>query len=91
MEDLNVICAVCCAQSLQSCPTLCDPLEHTLSGSSVLCVSQARILEWVAMPSSGDLANLEIEPTFPTSLYCRWVLYLLNRWGSPNHSLDIYY
>ena len=79
MEDLNVICAVCCAQSFQSSPTLCDPLEHTLSGSSVLYISQARMLEWVAMPSSGDLAKLEIEPMFPTSPYCRWVLYLLNQ------------
>ena len=36
----------------QSCPTLCDSLDCSLPGSSVLGVFQARILEWVAMPSS---------------------------------------
>ena len=36
----------------QSCPTLCDPMEHSLPGSSVHVILQARILEWVAMPSS---------------------------------------
>ena len=40
------------AKSLQLCPTLCDPLDCNLPGSSVLGILQARILEWVAMPSS---------------------------------------
>ena len=35
-----------------SCPTLCDPMECSPSGSSVHEILQARILEWVAMPSS---------------------------------------
>ena len=40
------------AKSLQSCPTLCDPMDCILPGSSVHGVLQARILEWVAMLSS---------------------------------------
>ena len=36
----------------QSCPTLCDLMGHSLPGSSVRGILQARILEWVAMPSS---------------------------------------
>ena len=40
------------AKSLQSCPTLCHPIYHTLPGSSVHEILQARILEGVAMPSS---------------------------------------
>ena len=40
------------AKSLQSCPTLCNPTEYRLSGSSVHGFPQARILEWVAMSSS---------------------------------------
>ena len=36
----------------QSCPTLCDPMDYSSSGSSVHGILQARILEWVAMPSS---------------------------------------
>ena len=41
-----------CAKALQSCPTLCDPMDCSLPGSSVHGILQARILEWVAMPSS---------------------------------------
>ena len=33
-------------------PTLCDPMDYSLPGSSVHGILQARILEWVAMPSS---------------------------------------
>ena len=36
----------------QSCSTLCDPMDRRPPGSSVQGVFQARILEWVAMPSS---------------------------------------
>ena len=36
----------------QSCPTLCDPMDCGPPGASVLGILQARILEWVAMPSS---------------------------------------
>ena len=35
----------------QSCPTVCDPMDCSLPGSSVLGILQARILEWVAVPS----------------------------------------
>ena len=40
------------AKSLQSCLTLYDPMDCSLPGSSVHGILQARILEWVAMPSS---------------------------------------
>ena len=40
------------AQLLQSCLTLCNPMDLSLPGSSVHGVLQARILEWVPMPSS---------------------------------------
>ena len=39
-------------QLLQSCPTLWNPLDYSRLGSSVHGILQARILEWVAMPSS---------------------------------------
>ena len=35
----------------QSCPTLCDPVDDSPPGSLVHGILQARILEWVAMPS----------------------------------------
>ena len=40
------------AESLQSCPTLCNSIECNLLASFVHGILQARILEWVAMPSS---------------------------------------
>ena len=40
------------AQSLQSCLTLCDPVDCSPLGSSVLGILQARVLQWVAMLSS---------------------------------------
>ena len=40
------------AKLLHSCPTLCSPIDCRLPGSSVQGILQARILEWVAMPSS---------------------------------------
>ena len=36
----------------QSCPTLCDPMDYSLPGSSVHGILQARILEWVAISFS---------------------------------------
>ena len=40
------------AKSLQSCLTLCDPMDCSLQGFSVHGILQARKLEWVAIPSS---------------------------------------
>ena len=46
------------AKLYQSCSTPCDPVDCSLSGSSVRCILQARILEWVAMPSSKGSSQL---------------------------------
>ena len=51
-----------CAMSLQSCSTLCDPMNCSLPGSSVHGILQARILEWVACPPPGDLPDPGIKP-----------------------------
>ena len=47
--------------SVLSCPTLCDPIDCILPGSSVHGILQARILEWVAVPFSRDLRNTGIK------------------------------
>ena len=44
------------AKSLQSCPTLCNPIDGSPPGSSVPGILQARILEWVAISFSKLLA-----------------------------------
>ena len=55
-----------CTQLFQWYLTLCDPVDCILTGSSVHGILQARILEWVAMPSSGDLSKPGIKPRSPT-------------------------
>ena len=49
------MCVCACATLHQSYLTVCDPMDGSLSGSSVHGLLQARILEWVAMPSSRDI------------------------------------
>ena len=40
------------SEAAQSCPTLCNPMDCSLPGSSIHGILQARILEWVAIPFS---------------------------------------
>ena len=47
---------------LQSCLTLCNPLDCNLQGSSVHGILQARILEWLPWPSPVDLPDPGIKP-----------------------------
>ena len=46
-------CCCCCAKSLQSCPTLWDPIDGSPPGSPVPGILQARTLEWVAISFSN--------------------------------------
>ena len=57
LEILLIYSACMGAKSLQSCPTLCDPMDCSPAGSSVHAILQAR-LKWVAVPS--------FEGIFPT-------------------------
>ena len=68
----------------QSCLTLCDPMDCSPPGSSVHGILQARILEWVTMPSSRDLPKPEIESMSPASPALQADSLLLNHRGSPN-------
>ena len=54
----NMLCngaaaAAAAAKLLQSCPTLCDPIDGSPLGFSVPGILQARILEWVAISFSN--------------------------------------
>ena len=44
---------VAAAKSLQSCPTLCDPIDRSPPGSAIPGILQARTLEWVAISFSN--------------------------------------
>ena len=68
----SLLCTVLCLLAL-SCPTLCDPMDCSLPGSSVYGILQARILKWVAMPSSrGSSQPRDWNPGLP---HYRWILY----------------
>ena len=64
------------SEAAQSCPTLCDPMDCSLSGASVHGIFQARALEWIAISFSKGC--------FPTHesnlglLHCRQMLYHLS-------------
>ena len=73
-----------CAKSLQSCPTLCDPVDYSPAGSSVQGILQARILEWVPRPPPGDLPDPGIEPTSPVSRAWTGGLLTAVHLGSPS-------
>ena len=52
-QHLFLYCAAAAAKSLQSCPTLCDPIDEPIRLSPVPGILQARTLEWVAISFSN--------------------------------------
>ena len=56
---------MCVFSVTQSCPILCSPMDCSLPGYSVHGISQARILEWVAISSYRGSSGPGIEPASP--------------------------
>ena len=52
-ELFTAAAAAAAAKSLQSCPTLCDPIDGSPPGSPVPGILQARTLDWVAISFSN--------------------------------------
>ena len=50
---LSEVISAAAAKSLQSCPTLCDPIDGSPPGSPIPGILQARTLEWVAISFSN--------------------------------------
>ena len=57
------VAAAAAAKSLQSCPTLCDPIDGSPPGSPVPGILEARTLEWVAISFSYSWVKSESEVT----------------------------
>ena len=73
------------AKSLQSCQTLCDPVDCNPPGSSVHGILQARIMEWVAISSSrGIFLTQGLNPHLWRLLHRQADSLLLGHLGSPN-------
>ena len=72
----------------QSYPTLCDPMDCSLPGSSVHGISQAKYWSGLPIPPPGDLLNPGIEPRSPAL----WADSLLSEpLGKPNNDHDAYH
>ena len=71
------------AKSLQLCPALGNPMDCSPPGSSVHGISQTRILEWVAMPSSRSSRARDRTCIPHASCAGRWVPYHRRHLGSP--------
>ena len=70
------MCSCVRAWSLQLCPTLCDPMDCSPSGSYLCGILQARILEWVALPSCrGSSWPSDWTCISYVSCICKQVLY----------------
>jgi len=71
-------------KSLQSCATLCDPRDCSQLGSTLYGNSQARILEWVVMPSSRGSSLRKYRNQSPEAPALQADSLLLNHQGSPS-------
>ena len=67
-----------CMLSHFSHAALCNPMDCSQPGSSVLGIFQARILYWVAISSSSIFSTQGLNPLPLCLLHCRWILYQLN-------------
>ena len=90
----RVPCAICVSacSDIQSSPNLCDSVGYDPPVSSVHGIFLARILEWVAISSSGRSSQTR-DQTRLTYVSCidRWVLYHQCHLGSLCYRVDSYY
>ena len=88
-ESFFFLLSACAVAHL--CLTLCDPMDCSLPGSSVHVISQARILEWVAILfSRGSFWPRDWTRFSFISCFGRWILY---QWapGKPSFHVQSYY
>ena len=87
-RQLVCLCVCACVLSCSVMSTLCSPTDYNLPGSSVHRISQARILEQVAISFSRGSSQPE-DRTQVSCVSCtgRWILYLQCCLGSPYMSL----
>ena len=86
-DSMIIILCVLSDKSLQSCPTLCDPMDCSPPVSSVHRILQARILEWVTMPSSRGSSQSR-DQTLSLCGFCTAGKFFLplSHCGSPSHN-----
>ena len=98
LDELHEHFKYCVCSVTKSCPTLCDPVDCSLPGSSVHGILQARILEWIAIFSSRGYSRLR-DQTLISEVFCisRQILYHWTPWeafqmpGRPIHRKQLRY
>ena len=82
----------CYVKSLQLCPTLCDPMDYSLPGSSVCGIFQERILEYWTAISSSRGSSRPRDQTRVSYVSCigRQTLYHQHHLGSPFSFINIH-
>ena len=78
--------AAAAAKSLQSCPTLCNPVEDSAPGSTVPGILQGRTLAWVAISFSMHESENEVAQSRPHGLQ---PTRLLRPWDFPGKSTGV--
>ena len=81
---LNMLSAAAAAKSLQSCPTLCDPIDSSPPGSLIPGILQAKTLEWVAISfSRGSCQHRNW-----TCVSCIGRFWVLFHWATREHNFS---
>ena len=63
----------------ESCPTLCDPMDYSLPGSSIHGILQTRMLEWVALPSFRESSQPR-DQMHISYVSCKWFFMTSATW-----------
>ena len=81
-------CNFCCCLVPKSCLALCNRMDCRPPGSSVHGISQARMLEWVAISSSreGIFPTQGSNPELQYLLYCRQIVYHWATWEAHSYN-----
>ena len=88
-QKVFVIGSLVCAKSLQLCPTLCNPMDCSLPGSSVHGILQVRILGGLPRSPPGLLPNPKIESVSLSSLTLVDGVFTASHLGRPMSTLSI--
>ena len=88
-QQVFVIGSLVCAKSLQLCPTLCNPMDCSLPGSSVRGILQVRILGGLPCPPPGLLPNPKIESMSLSSPTLVDGVFTTSHLGRPMSTLSI--
>ena len=90
---VTILYAAAAAKSLQSCPTLCDPIDCSLPGFSIHGILQARTLEWVAISFSDawkwKLKVKSLSRIWLLATPCLQPTRLLHPWDFPGNSTGV--